>query len=91
MHGITVEYDGKWPNLCNGNLTLTIEGKKWKFPKGCLDSGGSISFDKDWSETITQGPWRIDEWPEGFPELWKPAAREAVNDKIDRGCCGGCV
>ena len=88
---IKVEYDGRYPNLCNGNLKVTIEGKKWVFEKGALCSGGSVWFDDNWSEHVESGRWSIDEWPEGFPELLKPAVREAINDKIDPGCCGGCV
>ena len=91
MYGIKVEYDGSYPNLCSGTLVLTIEDKKWKFPKGCLYSGGSVTFDDNWDANVEQGPWSIDEWPEGFPELWKAAAKEAINDKIGLGCCGGCV
>jgi len=35
-----VSYDGKWPCLCMGTLTLKIEGKKVQM-KGGLCSGGT--------------------------------------------------
>ena len=90
---IKIEYDGKWPNLCRGNLTAVIDGKKWVFPKYCLMSGGSVSFDNDWREHVTSGPWSIeeDQWPEGFPVELKIATLEAINQELPHGCCGGCV
>jgi len=88
---IKVQYDGSYPNLCSGKLILTIDNKRWVFPDYCLSSGGSVSFDEDWQEDVTSGPWAISEWPEGFPEDLKEAAEDAVNAEIDWGCCGGCI
>ena len=54
---IEIDYDGEWPNLCSGRLIVTINGKQWEFPNYCLSSGGSVSFDKHYNETINYGPW----------------------------------
>ncbi len=88
---IKVHYDGAWPNLCAGALTLEIEGKAWEFPDYCLDSGGSVTFTDDWDAVITSGPWTIEDWPKGFPEELKEPVLKAINDQIGWGCCGGCV
>jgi len=54
-----------------------------------LESGGSVSFDKDWSDTVTDGPWRIDCSPDLEP--FREEIERLVNDNVDQGCCGGCV
>lgn len=88
---ITVKYDGRYPNLCRGTLVVTIDGKEWTFPNYCLSSGGCVSFDDDWQEEVTGGPWKITDWPDGFPEEHKVATLDAVNDQVEWGCCGGCI
>jgi hypothetical protein len=88
---ISIEYDGEYPNLCSGNLVVTIDGKRWDFPKYCLVSGGGVGFDKDWLEEIDTGPWTVREWPYNFPENHKKAVLTAINEQIPHGCCGGCV
>jgi hypothetical protein len=86
-----VSYDGAYPNLCSGQLVLAVDGIAYVFPSYCLSSGGSVSFDEDWSENVDEGEWSISEWPEGFPEDLKDEATEVVNENISHGCCGGCV
>ena len=86
-----IDYDGAYPNLCSGNLTVTIDEIVYKFPNHCLISGGSVSFTEDWNEVVTDGPWEISEWPEGFLEEYKCAVLNEVNHIIPWGCCGGCV
>ena len=88
---IKIDYDGNYPNLCSGDLIVTIDGKEWKFPKYCMVSGGSVWFDNDWGEHVTRGPWSIDKWPEDFPYEFKNKVIDAINDEIHHGCCGGCV
>jgi hypothetical protein len=61
------------------------------FKDHSLYSGGSVSFDKEWNEHVTEGNWHVMEWPEGFPESAKEAALELINEKIRHGCCGGCI
>lgn len=88
---IEVEYDGCFPNLCSGTLIVTINGKRWEFPKYDLISGGSVTFDEGWSENVESGPWTVNKWPKGFPNKLKDQVIEAINDNIPWGCCGGCV
>jgi hypothetical protein len=86
-----VSYDGEYPNLCSGTLILNLDGKNIKFRSHCLSSGGSVSFDEDWQEIVTEGPWHIHDWPENFPNELKDLAEQLVNDNIPWGCCGGCI
>lgn len=93
---ITIKYDGSYPNLCSGNLTVIIEDKKHgkkeiEFPSYCLSSCGSVSFDDDWNENISEGEWSIEKWPKDFPEELKKSVLAAVNEQIEHGCYGGCV
>ena len=86
-----VSYDGEYPNLCRGILILNLNGVDIKFPKCCLNSGGSVSFNKNYSEEVTNGPWSFDMWPKGFPKNLKNKAVKLVNKNVLMGCCGGCV
>lgn len=88
---IVVYYNGKYPCLCFGSLGVKIGQKFWDFGAHALSSGGSVWFDKGWSEHVEEGDWSISEWPEDFPEDMKQAVTDAVNDQIEHGCCGGCV
>ena len=78
-------------NLCSSEVVLKLGDQRWELPKHSLSSGGSVSFDENWSEEVTEGPWSVNEWPEGFPEEAKPYALEAINKTVPWGCCGGCV
>lgn len=86
-----ISYDGKYPNLCSGTLVMELDGKKVHFPSYCLSSGGSVTFDSDWCEHVTQGKWTIKEFPDNFPEELKKYATKLVNRNVEYGCCGGCV
>jgi hypothetical protein len=86
-----IEYNGKYPNLCSGNLVVIIDDKRWEFPDYCLSSGGSVWFNGEWQEHVSHGPWSIYEWPEGFPEALKDSVIEEINYQISHGCCGGCI
>ena len=88
---ITIEYNGKYPNLCAGNLIININKQKWEFGEYCLKSGGCCSYNpKNSNITLKEGPWKINEWPEGFPEKYKDLIIVEINKKIKPGCCGGC-
>ena len=93
MATIAIEYDGRYPNLCSGCLTVTLDGHGWRFPDHCMRSGGSVQFDDDWQELVYTGEWEITEWPADFPEdeAVRKAVVAAVNDAVVLGCCGGCV
>jgi hypothetical protein len=88
---IKIEYNGEYPNLCSGQLIVTIGKKRWKFPSYCLLSGGSVWFDDDWGEHVESGEWSVSEWPDRFPEDRKADVIDAINSSITLGCCGGCV
>ena len=85
----TIEYDGKYPNLCSGTLKIKIGGKEWCL-EGCLCSGGYVNFSENWEEDVGEGPWDLD-FPDDFPEKYKDYILEKINDEIPWGCCGGCV
>jgi len=91
MINISIKYNGEFPNLCSGELFVTINGKCWEFPTFCLASGGYVTFDKDWQEEVGNGPWEVHKWPEGFPDKYKYFVIKAINKEIRHGCCGGCV
>ena len=84
-----ISYDGKYPNLCSGILTLRIDGEVVEFPKYCMNSGGSVWFDEDWCEHVCGGAWTV-EVPEEYEHLHKEI-EECVNENVPWGCCGGCV
>lgn len=89
---VKVKYSGEYPCLCMGILTVTINETEYKFPRYCMESGGSCYFSCDYTEAnATKGPWKITSWPKNFPEEYKEATLEAVNNKIPWGCCGGCL
>lgn len=87
-----VSYDGCYPCLCMGNLTLKVNGTEMTF-EGILESGGTCGFRNDYSEEIvTHGKWEIDE--DRLPENLVPYAgkiAEIVNENVAYGCCGGCI
>ena len=84
-----VSYDGKYPNLCSGQLVLKINGQARVFPRYCLSSGGSVWFDNDWDEHVETGRWSIN-LTEDLEPLRKEI-EECINENIPYGCCGGCV
>ena len=84
-----VSYNGKFPNLCSGELVLEIDGKECRFDH-CLCSGGSVFFDSDWNDYVTSGPWSVTRLPEEY-EKYKDEIERLVNENVPWGCCGGCV
>lgn len=94
-----VSYTGKYPNLCNGILTLKIDGVKYTFgenykrPKpnfeGFWHSGGYV--ERNYSGVV-HNEWKID--VEGIPEQFRKYATEideVFNKNVAWGCCGGCI
>lgn len=92
-----VSYDGRWPNLCCGMLTLEIaghvvtfgenssQGTKGRYPK-FWSSGGACSM-----SCIDKDQWEI--YVERLPEEYRQYAEEidaVMNGNIEHGCCGGC-
>lgn len=83
-----ISYDGSYPNLCSGNLVIEINGTR--YDKGfSLCSGGSVSFDDDWSECVTEGEWTVSV-PDELVK-YQNEIEEVVNENVLYGCCGGCV
>lgn len=85
---INVDYDGSWPNLCSGNLVVEVNGKKYRFPRHCLVSGGNVIVKRG---EINHGRWSVSDWPEDMPDNIKDQVLGAINDHIPHGCCGGCL
>lgn len=95
-----VSYDGEYPCLCRGTLTLKIDGKNVTFgnSENCdyprfWSSGGGVGFDDNWSNSfVLQGQWEID--VNDLPEHLRKYASEideAFNCNVEHGCCGGCI
>lgn len=84
-----VSYDGKYPNLCSGTLTIDVDGEKMEI-QDALTSGGCVWFDDDWNEHVESGAWAVND----LPDWAKPHREEIetlVNENIPFGCCGGCI
>ena len=91
-----ISYDGRYPHLCSGKLTLKIDGivvtfgSLWKiqtdYPK-FWSSGGVCN-----SESCSTNEWEID--VRELPEIYRKYAAEIdriFNDNVPHGCCGGCL
>lgn len=87
-----ISYDGKWPALCMGTLTVEKDGKQYSM-KYILVSGGSCGFRNGYSESyIEYGEGSI--YKDRLPEELKKDVEELtylVNKNIPHGCCGGCL
>lgn len=82
-----VNYDGRYPCLCIGELVIRIDGKDVNLGN-CLTSGGNVWF-HDWEERIDKGEWIVsvpNEYQEYAEEITK-----VVNENVPYGCCGGCI
>lgn len=88
-----ISYDGEFPSLCAGTLTIEVAGVQFKFAPHTFESGGSVDFDDDWNDSISQGSWKISEFAEIPEELepFKDKILEVMNENVEHGCCGGCV
>jgi len=86
-----ISYDGGYPNLCSGTLTMSVDGIETIFPDLCLCSGGNVWFDDNCQEHVETGKWVIVRFPPNFPEDLKKETTKIVNENIPHGCCGGCV
>ena len=77
-----VSYTGEYPCLCQGILTMELNGKIIVFPENCLSSGGEVSFTEEWDEIVTTGKWNISKFPVGFPDYLKQEAVDLVNANV---------
>lgn len=98
-----ISYTGRWPNLCNGKLTLDINGvivifgnkckyKDVDYPKFWQSSGNAHFNIYTGGSDICTGEWIID--ANLLPEQYQQYAREideVFNSNVENGCCGGCL
>lgn len=94
-----ISYDGKYPNLCSGTLTLEIDGKTVKFgsSKECdyckfWSSGGCCGLRNNESY-IEHSEWRFDKeeyFPDEYIKYYKEI-KDLFNSNVPYGCCGGCI
>ena len=87
-----ISYDGRYPNLCSGTLTIKVDGKTYRLEDamvsgGCIMGGPST----DWEMWVEYGDWKVD--LENYPELkkYEEEITKVVNDNVQQGCCGGCI
>jgi hypothetical protein len=87
-----ISYDGKFPNLCGGELVLAVDGIDYTFSRFALISGGDVRIN-GFKDFIKEGPWSVEDgyWPDGFPEEAKAESLRLIDAKIEHGCCGGCL
>lgn len=85
-----VSYDGRYPSLCSGTLTIKdeISGQFYHLTN-VLKSGGKCSAHTGGRRST--GPWCIykDELPKELVPYIKDI-QKLVNDNVEHGCCGGC-
>ena len=81
-----ISYDGKYPNLCRGQLIVEIDGKRTSFGlplfkkdvhfdfKSFWTPGGNVRLIPDsWEPIVSHGPWEMDSFvsEKDFPkEIW---------------------
>lgn len=67
-------------------MKLCLYCKNWY-----MDYEGDYSDEGHYDFNCTEGEWKINKFPENFPEELKGAVLSAVNANIPLGCCGGCI
>ena len=103
-----VAYDGDYPILCTGKLTVKIGrkvcefGLNEKYPK-FWRSGGHCGVNDDGSEFVEPGDWWFN-WSDyerfcgncGYgtftlTEGERRKLEKLFQEKVPKGCCGGCI
>lgn len=86
-----ISYDGKYPNLCCGTLTLEIDGEVVVFkPENRFwYSGGNYSQDNIFN---FKNEWIIyqSELPDKY-RMYVADIDRVFNENVEFGCCRGCV
>lgn len=75
---------GRAYNLCSTKVYVTIDNKEYEIS---LRSGGYVCWDPE--DYIAYGPWDVyvpDEIKKHTEEI-----KNLVNEKVEWGCCGGCI
>lgn len=101
-----ISYDGKYPNLCSGILTLLIDNKIVKFGQSYrfteeeqneyynsfwYSSGfPHLNFEDD--RFGEKYPWSFneDQFPDKYLNYYDEIC-ELFNENVAWGCCGGCL
>lgn len=95
-----VSYDGAFPNLCSGTLTLKIDKIPYVFGRDerystFWSSGGRAGVGFGGDEYLERGAWEFYIWDRAkFPEFLvghESELMEVFNANIPYGCCGGCI
>lgn len=86
--------DDKAWDFGEGCLTTTGSVDTIYYPR-CDEDGEEIG-EEDIDYEVYTGPWEVKTWevktwPEDFPTEYQEMALDAINDKIEWGCCGGCT
>lgn len=87
---VKVSYDGKYPSLCNGTLTIWCDDKPEPIysKKYVCSSTGAAYFDSRRKAQVKKGTL-IWEEAKNWPTLAK--AVEEYLERYDEPCCGGCL
>lgn len=100
-----INYTGKYPNLCSGDLTLRINGIEYIFSsryKNTLNidllpsfwsPGGEIERDSNGKYSIKEkGDWEFVNERLFKEEIlkYKDEIMKVFNENVPKGCCGGC-
>lgn len=98
-----VSYDGAYPNLCSGTITLDVDGTTVEL-RHMLCSTGSVSWEG--VGEVTTGPWHLYRPDEENAEFYDyhvipkdirftknelDYIEDLANENIPYGCCGGCM
>lgn len=83
-----VSYNGEYPNLCSGTLTVKIDGEKIEIPPWYISSGGCVTYNNG-DFDIEYGAWKVDV-PESLLE-YQEEIEQVMNENVQFGCCGGCI
>lgn len=86
---IRVLYDGEYPNLCRGTLTIIVNEETIYNKKYCLHSTGSVLFDEDYSNARVERGHLVWEDSENYSEEIQKAVEEKLSEY--HPCCGGCI
>lgn len=94
-----ISYTGCYPNLCNGILTLRIDGKEHRFGYGSgqhepfWTSGGECWFTSGYADAhVREGSYAIDvsRLPDNF-RVYAAEIDEVFNSSVPHGCCGSYI
>lgn len=87
-----ISYNGTYPCLCHGELTVMLDsGEITKIVHPCA-SGGHICASDDYSDMWAEyGPWEESYGLDGYSEEDKKLVVDWFNENVEHGCCGGCI